>query len=271
MSNILVPIIPGNLTPNYCFSSWQKTLVDFSAAQQGQLPNGAFFMNVGDTLPGPDFQAFPWLYTADGRIYRFDGQWITPHEYQQPNCAGLRQSWEASEADLATFDGGDANATHSDRSGPMWAIDHNYDGRSGMGPGLIPGSDPAKTLAVSEAFGNGSYTLLAENGAGVSDAHIHVFGRMGFNFDNDDFAFTEGATINASLPAVQIQGAGGSGGNPAIPLGTYGTGPYLNTGPAQLPGGGTPAALTPFNIVHPVRGCYKIKRTSRVFRVATGV
>ena len=233
MSDVSLPITPGNLPPNYCFTSWQKLAVDLAAIFFAKLTGQAFY-NVGATKPDVQFNSYPWLNTSDGRWYTFSGEWISKHPWQQATSAGLRLEWEGIEADLGLFDGGDADPA-SDRSGPMWEIDHAYDGRSSMGVGAVPSSTPAKNLALSEDYGTGTHLQIATEVA----PHTHVL------------------TING-------QALGGTGQPPKVVVDddVAVSATDANGGTAEQNNVGT---QTEIPLVHPVRGCYKIKRSARIY------
>jgi hypothetical protein len=154
---ILLPIIPGTLVPGYCYpSSPQQLLNDFASNMQAQLAGGMAFYNYGSSKPDVGNNAYPWLNTNDMRWYRFDGVWISPNP---ETSADVRRIFRGDATALTTYDGGDAGAS-SDRSGPMWAIDHDFDGRSPMGIGDIPSNTPAHTLGLGDLYGEGTHVLV---------------------------------------------------------------------------------------------------------------
>lgn len=119
----------------------------------------------------------------------------------------------------------------------MWEVDHNYDGRSPMSPGLIPQSSPAKTLAPQENYGDGSHVQT------VSEMASHAHGP-----DPDKADGFLGHTLPGK-PATYNVLAGGD--TISQPLTGY------------AGGIGTPSVVTPTTTTHPVRGMYAIRRTSR--------
>lgn len=224
--SVLLPIQPGTLPPGACFTSEQQRLNAFSEAQKAVL-SGQSYYNFGSTTPAVENNAYPWFRTTDGRWYYFSGDWISPvgPEYH----AGVRRLWASSAGSLQTYDGGDTN-TPSDRSGPMWTIDSDFDGRSPMGPGAIPTSNPAKTLAGGENYGVGAHVLALSH----IPEHRH---------------------------SVQYTNLTSGNGFPQV--GTGDTAAHVfNT---DLAGSATP---TPLNNVHPVRGLYIIRWTGRLYRRA---
>lgn len=239
MSDVLLPIQSGNLPPNYCFTGWQKLLVDFAAVMFAKI-SGQSYYNVGATKPAVQFQAYPWLNTTDGRWYQFSGQWISPHPWQYATSLGLRLEWEGTEADLKLFDGGDAGALSS-VSGPMWEIDHNYDGRSSMGPGTIPTSNPSKVLAVTEDFGEGAHQMTIEE----VGPHIHPLQ-------------TEASITNAG-GTIDVVNTGVGG--PGLQIGLTG----VATNVLEVLANTYATTQQNMPVIHPVRGCYKIRRTTRIY------
>lgn len=224
MPTILLPLLPGTLIPGVCYNDEQSRLNAYAENLQAQLPGQAYY-NYGDSIPAVENNAYPWLRTTDMRWYRFSGSWISPvgPEYN----VGIRRLWTSSAGLLQTYDGGDTD-TPSDRSGPMWEIDHDFDGRSPMGPGAIEGSNPAKTLAGGEDYGTGAHTLAGSN----LPEHRHA---MKFSQGTDGDTY------------------------PSIATGSTNDRQYFT----EMAGNATP---TPLNNVHPVRGCYIIKWTGRAYR-----
>jgi len=196
------------------------------------LEAGMAFYNYGDTVPQPQYQQCPWLRTQDMRWYYFEGEWKSPvADYSIYE----RRIWVGNPTQLETYDGGEAGAV-STTSGPMWEVDHTlFDGRSPMGVGDIPSSDPAKTLALIEQYGAGSHTQTSAE----MPPHTHTLG-----FDTND--------TGSGFPQAS---------NGENEVNVYTT--------SETGGTGTPAVATPMNMVHPVVGVYFIKRTVREFYTAS--
>lgn len=270
MSNILLPILPGQLADGFCFVSWQQVLNDFSNAQQALLVNGRSFYNYGDTKPAPEYQAYPWLRSIDMRWYRFDGVWIS-NNWRLEN----EHHWEefGAESDVWSWDGGDgtdpratiggaANPAYvppTDRSGAMWMVDHNYDGRSPMSPGAIPTTDAtaSKTLTPEENYGDGWHRLTEAQGA--VGAHQHFYGVADPTASAAAFAKAPGAAV--TVPAYSARYIGG---NAALPLSE--TTADMQTLPSGVGGAGN-TNPDPTSIVHPVRGMFCLIRTARKYYV----
>lgn len=209
--------------------------MDFADHLQAVLENGRAFYNYGDTKPAPEFQIYPWLNTSDMRWYRFEGQWITNHEYLPG-----RHTWEefAVESEIWSFDGGDGNdpttSPPTSTAGAMWMLDTAYNGRSPMSPGVIVGANPAKTLGYGENFGEGAHLQTVEE----VGPHVHP--------------------INPS----QIVASPSSGPSQGLLFG--GTGDVLT--PLTVAQNVYAAGQQAGNVTHPVRGMACIVRTNRIFR-----
>lgn len=233
---IYLPLLAGQLDPNKCYASEQERLTDYAANLEAIL-SGQSFYNIGPDIPGPEFRGFPWLRTTDGRWYVYQGVWRTPHEFSPG-----RHLWEefSNEADIWSFDGGDGSDPSTnpptETTGAMWMLDPNYVGRSPMSPGVIPGSDPEKSLGYGENYGAGSHELTIDE----MPEHDHP-PKEGY----DSFA----GFVSAGQPS-SFEIEGGSEINEMTVTG--------------LRGGGNPHSL-----VHPVRGMCCIVRTGRIYRTVS--
>jgi len=243
-----LPLIPGSLPADYCPTSYQQMLNDFMAASYA-LWNDIFQGNIiSATQPGPEDRDKVWYkvdsngdplgkYTWSARL----GRWVWPHLSDAGGSE--RRIWTGSEANLWYYDGGDGGdpSTVGDCSGPMWLVDTDFGGRSPMGVGDISGSDPAKTIALGENFGEGSYALT-----------------------------------QAELPDISLVTSSNSDSDMRIGIGNGGPqGGYTAVYPADSPGvSWSSHADTHTNSIgdgdahqntHPVRGCYLIKRSARIY------
>lgn len=245
----LIRATPPSLPVGFCITSAQQ----FASA----IINGTVFTfasdigniayNYGDTLPSAENRIFPWFRTVNGGYpngwWTFQagvGAWLQEYPYPAgPN--GLRMDWEDTEAALLIYDGGE-NAPASLTAGPFWEVDHAYDGRSSMGPGVILNASPAKTLAMGEDYGSGA-TLQSPDQVG---AHDHPLAA-------DASIVTNGQTIK-----VVNTGSGG----PGLLIG--GSGP-ASTDLSVLANEYT-ADQEQMPIVHPVRGSFKVRRSIRQYR-----
>jgi microcystin-dependent protein len=197
---------------------------------------------ISDTAPGANDQDKAWIKTSGGAplglppFIFFNSQWIAAH----PLVAnGIDRRWVTDITNLTTYDGGDTNPP-GQASGPMWVEDTDFQGRSPMHPGTVPGSTPAQTIAANANLGEGTHQLV---------------------MTELPAAMTLQATLPGQRPQSEEAGAPqflaptGSGGNipttPASELATFG---FTNTGGDQ-----------PHQTVHPVRGLYAIKRSGRIY------
>lgn len=244
MANLLLPIISGTLGQGECPTTLQGILNLFANNLQAVLANGRSFYNYGPDKPAPEFQPYPWLRTTDGRWYQFSGVWRSPNNYS-PN---ERRWWAGVESDLVNYDGGSAGAV-TPTTGPMWIVDHDFDGRSPMGPGAVAGKTP--DLAVSENYGSAQHTLTdAEGGVGK---HTHAYG-LAVPSTGAGLAYQSGANNTTAYQTFFV---------PAPDFGSVTpTTANLFTLAANNGSGVTAAA---FSVVHPVRGLFCIKPSGRQF------
>jgi hypothetical protein len=228
MPDIELSILPGTLIPGVCFPDEQTRLVAFAQNMRAILSGSAFY-SFGANKPAAEFQGYPWLRSTDMQWYYFAGKWKRPRALadQDPNT---RRLYVGTPADLITYDGGSAGPVSAD-DGPMWEVDTDFDGRSPMGVGAIPQSDPAKTLALDEAYGDGSIVQ------GIAQMPAHTHG------PKTGFASFSGFVAVGQPSSYEIEG-----GTEIEKMDTTGV-----TGGSQ-----------PMSLVHPVRGCYIIKPTARL-------
>jgi hypothetical protein len=224
--SVLLPLQPGTLPPGVCYNTEQARLIAFTEAMKAVLSGQAFY-NYGASTPAPENNGYPWLRTTDGIWYIYSGDWISPvgPEYD----SNIRRIWTGSEASLPTYDGGDAG-TPSDRSGPMWEVDHVFDGRSPMGVGTIPTSNPSKTLTLGELHGLGAHVLAGSN----IPEHRHAM----------KFSDTQSGSTY-----------------PQIGTGSTDDRQFFT----EMSGNASP---TPLNNVHPIVACHFIRWTGRLYRKA---
>lgn len=229
MPDIQLPILPGTLPPGACYGDEQTRLVAFAQNMRAILSGTAFY-NYGANKPAAAFQGYPWLRTTDMQWYYFAGNWKRPRALadQDPNT---RRLYVGNTTDLLTYDGGSAGVV-SDNTGPMWEVDTDFDGRSPMGVGGIPQSNPVKALALDEAYGDGSI--------------IQTVAQMPTHKHTPDPAEADGFFGHAVVGAPATYNVLGGGDTIAM-------------SDTEAAGGSQPMSL-----VHPVRGCYIIKPTARL-------
>lgn len=227
-------LTPGSLPggTSYCFSDWQRLLIDIAANTTVALDlSTASLVLVQDTVPGATQHGNLWFDTRVDRMYRWNttyGAWLAAHPIGANSSE--RRLWTGDLTSLLTHDGGDAGAPGV-ASGAMWTADSDFTGRSPIGPGLIPGSVPPLTPAVGDNLGEGSHTMLLAELA----AHTHDVALDGGGNDGSAKVWTA-VTDNNVVLTYTTTSAGSS---------------------------------TPFGVVHPVRAAYVIKRSDRVFYKAS--
>lgn len=237
MPTILLDLQAGTLPVGACYTDEQTRLVAYADHLKAVL-NGQTFFNYGSTAPDPEFRSYPWLRTTDMRWYEYVGVWRSPVNYSPFD----RRLFSGTLTDLQTYDGGDTNAP-SPTSGPMWVEDTDAIGRSPMHPGAIPTSNPAKTLNVGEAYGEGAHALIATELPAVLPLTANLPGHR----------------TNLEAGAPQWLCPTGSGG-------TVGTTP--STEDATITFNNTNGDVA-HQTTHPVIGRYTIKWSGRLYYVAT--
>jgi microcystin-dependent protein len=270
MSTIGLPLNIGAL-PYTCYPSDPQTFYADMFSRARALFPAITGVVISSGTPAASDRDKLWIKTSGGAptqpqpqyIY-FNGVWVWPNV--APAGGNKRELWAGSLVDLVTYDGGDANLV-GDASGAMWEEDTTFQGRIPMGPGAISGSDPAKTLALNEQYGEGSVTLTDAQ-LFYAQSHKHVMGRINTG-DNGAFTFestSEPFTGAGSLQGRLISGEGGAA-TYALSDSTL-NGPYLVTSETYNPATGLAVSATA-NVAHenvpPVVGIYIIKRTSRVY------
>lgn len=249
MGTLLTSLIrryPPVFPPGFCFQNPQQyanALVDGMTLEfASDVANIGY--SVGDTLPSANNRIYPWLRTIGGYpddwYWFVGGAWYSLYKAASANSS-IRQLWVGTEADLQTFDGGEATPV-SLTTGPFWEVDHDFDGRSPMGPGDIPDATPAKTLSVGEDYGEGSHQQSAEE----IGPHLHPL-QAGASIQSGDNikVVTSGA---GAVVGLQIGGSGNADTDLSVGANTF----------------TTTQQKTP--VIHPVRGAFVIRRTARAFK-----
>jgi hypothetical protein len=248
-----VTLLPGTL-PYLCYPTEPQTLnTDIVTRIQAFLSEAFPGIYVGPTAPPVDQRNRLWFNTdsASFRWYQYvNGDWM--RTYEIPASTALRWMWQSTEAALKTFAGGDVNAVGA-WSGPLWEIDHDYDGRVPLGVGDVPGTTtPAITTAIGDTTGASEHTLTEAEGA--NGVHTHGFGKFlsgaaGLRYIGDN-------TVPTYTGAV-VQG---------ISAGVTGPDTVANlfTLPSGLLAAGVPTP-TPFQIIPQAKATYIIKRTARIW------
>lgn len=245
--SLLLPILPSNLDPNYCFTGWQKTLNDFANAMKAVL-NGETFFNQGDQVPPPELQAYPWFRSTDGRWYIYSGSWLSPNPETSTDVLRI---FTGTKASIWSYDGGDgsdpATVTPGPSVGAMWDVATELTDNLPIGVGTT----------VATVLGTGGSATAVLSMANMD--HWHGVGTDGAPGGNDPpIMISRPWGVSPTTFTERLQdspGAGTWGDGPLFSSGTMGsTGPIANS---TLP--------TAFSIIPPVVGVYFIKRTGRQF------
>lgn len=235
-NNAVISLVPGTLPTGYCFTTLQQLNNDIISLASGYLPGKYNTFNYGSDTPAAEDRDKPWFRlfvdgTPDKWYVYFNGAWSTP--YRVPATSSERMLWVGSLVDLQSYDGGSPGAVTA-TTGPFWEEDTDFAGRSPMHPGAIPASNPAKTLAVGEDFGEGAHLQDTQE----VGPHPHPF----------------------SHPRVEGSGSTDITGGDVI-AGDVGTGPQTGTASALSNTYTTVQKAMP--VIHPVRGIFICKRTIR--------
>lgn len=233
---LIMPTAPQGFCATLTATNWIQQLLNLIATGSAVFDTSAGAGTIvlsQETTPDPTQRGFLWFKPSKGRVFSYGaGGWTSPHPY----AAGspVRFWFEGTPADIWAFDGGDGSDPTSTNPtgnvGAMWIIDPNYAGRSPMGVGAIPTSNPAKNLSLSENFGEGAHAQTA------AEVGTHSHGPDAISAD----AFLGHAKVGQGVYNV------GGGGD---------TSQFSLTAAA-----GTGAAA---NVVHPVRGLFCIMRSGR--------
>lgn len=225
-------MIAGSLPYNCYPASVQQLYLDMFARGAAQLSDIEGVV-ISESAPTASDRDKLWIKLVGGvavspfvwsTLY---ARWIWPHS---SSAGGFeRRLWVGTEAALATYDGGDGNPL-GPASGPMWQVDHDFDGRSPMGPGAIP--DTVDSLGVGGDYGQGQHPITTEE----MPSHSH--------------------DVDAKVTTFSADGGGTIYLAPNPDPATYV--PFLWS--TKTKGGDIP-----INWVHPVRGCFLIGRTARQF------
>lgn len=245
MSGLLELVFNG-FPAGDCRKSWGDPLITdaYSYTSVNFTVTGNVYYNWSDTVPDVDNRIYPWLRKYGRGHWDWsaaNGGWVKEHPV--PPSSNVRWDWVGTDVELQTFDGGDINAL-GDASGPMWEIDTDFAGRLAMGPGTVG----TETLDVGENMGAATITFTAEQ-----LEHTHVFGE--FSSGDDDARLLVGT--DGTFTSTNSRVCHGETPNPEDANITSGN---LRTAINEIS-----ATIEATPIIPPVRGAYKIKRTSRVY------
>lgn len=242
--NLLLPLIMPAVPEGFCETlgpDWIQSLFNLIAQGNAILSSaagaGTIILNQEGT-PGVDQRNFLWRKPTKGNlIFQWiTAAWVCPHPYA-PNDPVASMWVEATPAEIWAFDGGDGSdpdvVIPTAGVGAMWKVDHAYDGRSPMGVGAIPGSDPAISIAKGQNLGEGSHVQT------IAEMPAHTHGPKESDADG-----ILGHAIAGAPATYNVLGGGDTISSPTT---------------------GTTGGGTAFGIVHSVRGMYRIIRTGRQY------
>ena len=210
---------------------------------------------IQDAAPDPvDRGVMGWVPTSGdipiypGYVFVWHatiGHWVSRHPVNANDAS--RRIYVGTSASIATYDGGDGGAL-TIGSGPMWALDAAFDGRTPVGVGVIPTSSPSVSILnpldtqdSASRIGEYQHSLIAAE----MPPHTHDFTVIANNTDS--------------------QGQGKlTGGKDDGPWDGQYDGTTKNAGGDSA----TPPVVAPHMTMQPFIGVYFIKRTLRQFLVA---
>lgn len=242
MSDINLPIIPGQLPSGFCATDYQSLLNAFAANMVAisSSASGAFNNWVFSAAKPADNTVGWYQLDALGRPIRTyifaQGAWLSLHTLQP----GSTIWWFDAVPDLNTFDGGDASVV-SAITGPMWQLakDKNDNVIAAQFP-IVAGTLPSgKVLNIGDTGGEESHSL------DVTEMPPHVH-QTDFNFDPQSGADTD-CLVKGITPGKDI-----------VSFNTSSTG-----------GAGSPAVVAPHNTMPLYVVGALLQRTSRLFYAVT--
>lgn len=223
---------------------WQSLIELLSVT----LPDG-FKWNFGNTTPAAPDRIWPWLRTeADGKpdgVYVYAGGfWLKRHTI----APGTVIMWEGAEANIETFDGGEAGAI-TDTTGAFWEKVSEMNGRIPVGPGELDAGPPAVNIAVNED--KGEYDMLLE--AEHIQRHRH-------------WVLARQSVSGGTLPGAGNQVADDGGGNAQENYLMQGTGTEASRGRTSFVlEGSQDDPNEAFPILPKVRGIWFLRKTARIY------
>lgn len=165
--------LPGGLA--YCFTTPQRLALDIAAGLSGFLP-GTFnkIINSNSEPSVNDRVDSLWFKTSAGRLYYYDGGWISPNLAD----ANERRIFVGAESAIWSYDGGDGSDPSTTpptaKTGAMWERDTAFDFRMPLGVGTSPAPNNT-VVAVGGTGGEEKHTLTEAE----IPAHTHKVQSLG--------------------------------------------------------------------------------------------
>lgn len=251
----LISLQFGGFPPGYCYGSPDDFATDLltNTTISFNTSTGNLYYNFGATVPSVDNRIYPWYRTEtnDGfeGWYFWGGDvgidaWIAPHPV--PASSDIRMLWVGAEADLETFDGGDALAPTTS-TGPFWEVDTAFAARSPIAPGTTANGT---IVTVATNYGDDEYDLTLEK-KHLPDHYHHI------NIEGD----------SPLAPEREADGYLRVGAGTEVDW-QIGSGPKNGMAKtyAEIDDGTITQEAATIPTITPARGAYVIKRTTRVYR-----
>lgn len=230
-----LPLQAVSLASN-CWPADPQTLINEFTDKGAAVSSDLQGVIIRSTKPAEIDQDKMWIKVdgstqPEGQFVFGGGSWIWPHEV--PAAGPERRLYVGTAASIDTYDGGSAGAV-TDRTGPFWEIDTDFQARMPLGVGTLPVS--GTVVSVTDTGGVDEHTLAEENipehdhGMPLGSGEMRTAVAPGSGNNNDD------AVSGGGLVSYDTFTAFGQ------------------------------AAPTPLNNTPPYVGCYFLKRTARVYR-----
>jgi len=240
-------LIPGTLPSGYCPTTEQERYNKYFALGYAQLDAGSGYTIKVDASPpsAAERSTNLWMPTSGayiGKVFRYlNGYWTSPHPI--PASSDFRRIVAAgSESDVWSLELGGAVGDNpavtapTAYTGALWEVDHNFDDRSFMGV--------KNTVAIAADGGAATVTPTSDN----LPEHRHESG-VPYTDTAQEPPYGETPITEAHTLAFPTLATAGSGNANAYTQYT----------------GENGSDITPLDIIHPVRGVWVVKRTSRIY------
>jgi hypothetical protein len=239
--SVNVQLSLGNFPPGYCWTNPQQFGNDLVSLILAQITGNFSGIIIGSSLPSAGDQDKAWLRTNnDGtpdKLFKYLGGWLALNP-TPPSSSELRL-WQGAEASVWSYDGGDGTdpgtAAPTATSGAMWQVEHAMDFRIPMGPGTSPNTydgNPATVLNQGGTAGEERHTLTLPQ----IPAHSHDVPLYAGDATNHADRINTTDELTVQDLSYQSGSAGGGQSHQNLP---------------------------------PVKGVFFIRRTARIFYVAS--
>lgn len=261
MENAAVTFTFAGLSPNYCFTGFDRFALDIVNNMAGYVPGQYNFLIDSETEPGASDRSKLWHKritggAPTGKLFAYYmGKWVTPHPVEAESKS--RIWWTGTEAELWAYDGGDgvdpSTTAPTATTGAMWIRDEDFNFRMPLGMGTSPGGT---TVVPGDELGEEKHVLTGDEF--IDADHEHTVGRMSDNSNDDGFFLTGSSDKNGSARGI----AGDSGTNQTANLSAK-SGSFLVTSEVN-----SAPTIVGHNNMPPARVGIMAKRSSRIYFVA---